>query len=66
MPATIVAPDRDTPGISASTCPTPMASACAADVRSTSCTVDGGRSRSTISITMPPMMNAAAITAMLL
>ena len=60
IPATIVAPDRETPGMSASACPMPIASARPTGVRSTSCTVGAGRNRSTISMTMPPMMNAAA------
>ncbi len=59
----MVAPDRDTPGISASTWHAPIPSARASDVWSAFRTTGSGRYRSTISITMPPMMNDHAITA---
>ena len=54
MPPTIVAPDRDTPGISASVWQTPMPNAWPIGVSSTSRTSARGRNRSTTSMTMPP------------
>src|SRR6185503_16362574 len=63
MPPTIVAPLRDTPGTSASTWQRPTPSAREMGVCSASRIVGAGRKRSTISITMPPAMNAPAMTA---
>ena len=60
--ATIVPPERETPGISASAWNEPIASARPTGRLSTSSTSGAGRNRSTISMTMPPTMNASAIT----
>ena len=62
MPPTIVAPDRETPGTSASTWHAPIARAFASGVRSASSTDGAGRYRSTSSITMPPSTNVVAMT----
>ena len=62
MPPTIVAPERDTPGTSASSWQMPMPRARRTGVCSASTTVGSGRYLSTASITRPPMMKAAAMT----
>src|SRR5438874_4045294 len=59
--ATIVPPDRDTPGTSASVCPSPTTNARPIGIRSASRTSGCGRTRSTIRITMPPAMKATAM-----
>ena len=58
----MVAPERETPGISATTCAVPMARAFENGTASRSEIVGCGRRRSTSSITTPPAMKAAAIT----
>src|SRR5438874_475136 len=58
---TIVPPDRDTPGTSASVCPSPTTNARPIGIRSASRTSGCGRTRSTIRITMPPAMKATAM-----
>ena len=62
MPPTMVAPDRDTPGTSASTWHRPTPKARPTGMSSTSCTAGAGRSRSTASITRPPATNATPMT----
>ena len=61
MPPTIVAPERDTPGTSASVWQTPTASARPTGSALPPAPRRRGRNRSTTSITMPPTMNATAI-----
>ena len=63
MAPTMVAPDRDTPGISARVWHRPIASARDSDVWSAFCTRGAGRKRSTTIITMPPTMKLTAMTA---
>ena len=63
--ATIVPPDRDTPGISASAWKQPIATARPSGISSTVNTSGTGRSRSTISMTIPPTMNEIAMMMML-
>ena len=62
MPPTIVAPLRETPGMSASIWQRPTPNAREIDVCSAFRTTGRGRKRSARSITMPPMMNDQAKT----
>ena len=62
MPPMMVAPDRETPGTSASTWHRPTPKARLTGMPSTACTVGAGRSRSTTSITTPPATKATPMT----
>ena len=62
MPPMMVAPERDTPGTSASTWQAPTPKARLTGRPSMACTVGAGRSRSTSSITRPPATKATPMT----